>query len=97
MDMQNKMMLEEIKHELFRMQDINYRDFHRKLIPTVSPGTVIGVRTPDLRKYAKRLGKQDGIQRFLCALPHAYYEENQLHAFLVSDIKDFDRCMEEVW
>ena len=89
-------MVEAIRETLFGLQDQPYRDFQRRLLPTVKPETVIGVRTPELRKYAKRLGKSEDAARFLRDLPHAYFDENQLHAFLISEIRDYDRCLEEV-
>ena len=89
-------MIEEIRKQLFSMQDLKYRDFQSKLIPTVEYDTVIGVRTPELRKYAKQLAKTEGISEFLRDLPHPYFDENQLHAFLISEIKDYERCLEEV-
>lgn len=90
------MLTEEIRAELFRMQDKAYRDFQGKLIPTVDPENVIGVRTPELRKYAKQLVRREDIRGFLDALPHKYFDEYQLHAFIISEIKDYDVCMEEV-
>ena len=90
------MLTEEIRKQLFSMQDIKYRDFQSKLIPTVEYDTVIGVRTPQLRKYAKQLLKTKGISEFLRDLPHKYFDENQLHAFLISEIKDYKTCVEEV-
>lgn len=90
------MITEVIKEELFKLQDIKYRDFQSKLIPGVEPNTVIGVRTPELRKLAKKLLKADDISDFLKILPHQYFDENQLHAFILSEIKDFDQCIEEV-
>ena len=89
-------MLEQIKADLLRMQDLKYRDFQRKLIPTADPDAIIGVRTPALREYAKQLSKSDGVSVFLRALPHDFFEENQLHAFLLSEMKDYDTCMAEV-
>lgn len=89
-------MVKEIREELFRMQDTAYRDFQSKLILTVDPERIIGVRTPDLRKYAKQLAKQGDISEFLRALPHFYFDENQLHAFLLSEMKNYDQCVEEV-
>ena len=89
-------MIQLIREELFRLQDREYRDFQKKLIPTADPDTVIGVRTPELRKYAARLVKSDRIDEFLSDLPHRYFDENQLHAFIVSEIRDFDRCVGEV-
>ena len=83
---------EEIRAELYTLRDEKYRDFQRKLIPTVRPETVIGVRTPALRAYAKELLKRPDIGEFLSALPHESFDENQLHAFILSEIKDFDRC-----
>ena len=90
------MITEEIREELYRLQDSKYREFQIKLIPTVTPDSVIGVRTPTLRKYAKELAKQEEIGEFLSDLPHRYFDENQLHAFINSQLKDFGRCMEYV-
>ena len=90
------MIIKEIQEELFKLQDKKYRDFQIKLIPTVDPDSVIGVRTPELRKYAKLLAKREDIREFLNDLPHSYFDENQLHAFIISGIKDLDCCMEEV-
>ena len=89
-------MIDEIRKELFCLQDREYRDFQSKLIPTVRPETAIGVRTPALRKYAKTLLKQEGVQEFLHDLPHLYFDENQLHAFILSEMKDFEACIGEV-
>ncbi len=87
---------DEIKKELFEMQDEKYRDFQAKLIPTVAPETVIGVRTPLLRSYAKKLYKNENIQEFLENLPHQYFDENQLHAFIISEMKDYGVCVAEL-
>ena len=83
----------EIQKRLFELQDEKYRDFQVKLIPTVDPATVIGVRTPELRKLAKELSKRDDIDAFLETLPHNHFDENQLHAFILSGMKDFTKCM----
>ena len=90
------MILDEIRDELFKMQDIEYRDFNSKLIPTVKKEDMIGVRTPELRKYAKKLLKEEGVEDFLHSLPHKYFDENQLHAFIISEIKDFKNCIDEI-
>lgn len=82
-----------ITEELFVLQDPSYREFHSKLMPTVDPQKVIGVRTPQLRKLAKKLGKEPGIHSFLHMLPHEYYEENNLHGFLIEQEKDYEECM----
>ena len=82
--------------DLFAMQDTKYRDFQSKLIPTADKETFIGIRTPALRDYAKKMVKAGGCEEFLCALPHRYFDENQLHAFILSEIKDFDKCVEYV-
>ena len=89
-------MIDEIRNTLFFHRDSKYRDFQGKLIPTVNTNTIIGVRTPEIRKYAKELAKQENIKEFLEALPHQYFEENQLHAFIISEIKDYECCIEEV-
>ncbi|MCD8217833.1 MAG: DNA alkylation repair protein [Clostridiales bacterium] len=85
-----------IQEQLFLLQDTQYRDFQVKLMPTVSTDTVIGVRTPALRAMAKKLAKTEEAQEFLKETPHAYFEENQLHAFLIAGEKDFEICMEEL-
>lgn len=87
---------DEIRSELFRLQDEEYRDFQAKLIPTVAAGTMIGVRTPELRRLAKQMVKREDIGEFLSQLPHEYFDENQLHGFIVSELKDYGRCMAEV-
>ena len=81
--MQNK-----IVSDLLNMRDEKFATFNASLIPTTK--NIIGVRTPDLRKYAKTI-KSD--EKFLSQLPHKYFEENQIHAFILSDIRDFDRCI----
>ena len=88
-----KMITEEIKEELFQMQDTAYRDFQAKLLPTVAYESIIGVRTPALRNLAKNLAKREDVGIFLETLPHMYFDENQLHAFIISQEKDFGRCI----
>ena len=87
---------DDMKEELFNLQDIEYRDFQKKLIPTVDPETVIGVRTPQLRKLAKQLRGTSEAEAFLETLPHDFFDENQLHAFLISEEKDYDKCIRRV-
>ena len=87
---------DEIREALFAKQDTAYRDFQAKLIPTIDKETVIGVPTPELRKMAKQFAKQEEIGAFLAELPHSYFEENQLHAFIIAERKDFAQCMEEL-
>jgi 3-methyladenine DNA glycosylase AlkD len=82
-----------IQETLFSMQDIPYRDFQVKLIPGYPPERMIGVRTPELRKYAKSLLKEADISVFLEELPHAYFDENQLHAFILSEMKDYGEVL----
>jgi len=84
----------EIREALFRLQDVKYRDMQVRIIPTVKPETIIGVRTPELRRMAKELARAEGIRDFLNDLPHRYFEENQLHAFIISGMKDYPSCME---
>ena len=85
-----------IRNRLFEMQDLKYRDFHAKLMPTVSKELVIGVRTPALRKLAKEIRNTECAAEFLGILPHKYYEENNLHAFLIEEIKDYNECIKAV-
>ncbi len=87
----------EVRTHLFTMQDLSYRDFHSKLMPTVDKSLVIGVRTPALRKYAKELGKdREAAEAFLQSLPHTYYEENNLHGFLIESMRDYEACVTAV-
>lgn len=85
-----------VREKLFLMQDLKYKDFHSKLMPTVESGLVIGVRTPELRKFAKEFSKTEMAEEFLQILPHKYYEENNLHAFLISSINDFDETIDRL-
>ena len=75
--------------QLIEMQDAQYREFSAKLIPTVDPKKVIGVRTPALRSYAKKLAKAPEAEEYLDTLPHEYLEENNLHGMLIEAKKDY--------
>ena len=86
----------EIVAELFRLQDKRYATMQTKIIPAVEAERIIGVRTPDLRTFAKKLFNDEDIASFLTSLPHQYFEENQLHAFVISLEKDFDKCIAEI-
>lgn len=82
-----------IRNRLFELQDLNYLEFHSKLIPSVDKKAIIGVRIPILRKLAKEYIKDPESDLFLKDLPHKYYDENILHALLISEIKDYDLCI----
>lgn len=87
--------MNQIQKLLFEQQDQTYQAFQSKLIPGIAPETVIGVRTPILRKMAKEF---EASQRdeFLSELPHTYFEENQLHGFILSELKSFEECVEKL-
>ena len=87
--MNSREVIENVQADLFAIQDLAYRDFQAKLMPTVNKETVIGVRTPSLRAYAKKFGKTDKVSVFLEVLPHKYYEENNLHGLLIEQIKAY--------
>lgn len=89
-------MINEIQEELRKLQDQKYRLFQADLMPTIDLEDIIGVRTPELRKLAAKYAKSDTISEFLSILPHQYFDENQLHSFIVSLEKDFDVCITEV-
>ena len=82
-----------IREELFALQDLKYRDLQIRIIPTVLPESMIGVRTPELRKLAGQLAQSSETTPFLSTLPHSYFEENQLHAFIISGIRDYADCL----
>ncbi len=86
----------EIEQQLKSLADEKYRKMQVTIIPTVVPESIIGVRTPELRKIAKELAKRSDVSDFLSDLPHRYFEENQLHAFVLSEMKDFDSCIRYV-
>lgn len=83
----------EVQAQLFKFQDLQYRDFHCRLIPTVDPETVIGIRTPELRKFAKSFAKTSDAADFLQILPHKYYEENNLHGFLIETMENYEQTI----
>lgn len=85
----------EIQKRLFEMQDLKYRDFHSRLMPNIDKDLVIGVRTPQLRKFAAEVLKSGSAAEFIKVLPHKYYEENNLHAMLIEHIKDYDATIIE--
>ena len=86
----------DLHEKLYSLQDLKYRDMQIKIIPTIDPESVIGVRTPELKNIAKDILKEGDYRGFLEELPHKYFEENQLHAFIISGIKDPNECMEEL-
>ncbi len=83
-----------IQKQLLDMQDMDYRDFHSRLMPTIEKDRIIGIRTPLLRSFAKKLDINE-CKEFLDTLPHYYYEENNLHAFLLEKIPDFTDALSE--
>ena len=82
-----------ITERLFELRDEEYADFTAKLIPNVPKESILGVRTPALRKLAKEVSGTPEAAAFLKELPHRYFEENQLHGFIISLMKDFDACL----
>ncbi len=89
-------MNKEIEKRLLELRDEKYREMQIRILPTLDPAAVIGVRTPELRTMAKQLVKEGISEAFLQELPHHYFEENQLHAFILSGMKYFDICIEEL-
>lgn len=86
----------DIKKKLFEFRDEAYGEFNKKLIPTVDSEKVIGVRTPTLKSLAKSIKGSDTAVDFINTLPHEYFEENNLHAYLIAEINDFDECVKEI-
>lgn len=87
---------DEIVAELLGMRDEDYALMQAKIIPTVAADRIIGIRTPVLRTFAKKLYKDHDVESFLSCVPHQYFDEDQLHAFVISLEKDFDKCVTEV-
>ena len=88
--------MNEIVELLFSKQDMKYRDFQAPLFPNIEKERFIGVRTPAIKKLAKELYGSDLANQFIKTLPHHYFDENQLHVFLISLIKDYQTCLKEV-
>ena len=84
----------EIRDRLFSLQDAKYRELQIKILPNLEPESIIGVRTPELRQMAKELAVREETGAFLKDLPHRYFDENQVHAFILSGMKDYTACME---
>ena len=93
--MEQEWVIKEVEKQLFEMQDLKYRDFHAGLMPNIDKNRIIGVRTPQLRKFAKEYGKTENAKTFLTVLPHQYYEENNLHGLLIEQIKEYDSALDE--
>lgn len=87
---------QDVQGRLFALQDLEYRNFHSRLMPTVDKEHIIGVRTPALRKLAKDLAKEGQYMQFLDLLPHKYYEENNLHGFFIEGIRDYADCVKRL-
>ena len=85
-----------IYDRLVQYQDEKYREFQSKLVPNIPKETILGVKTPQMRAIAKAVAETPEAEEFLRTLPHAYYEENLVHFFLLAGIKDFDACVEAV-
>lgn len=90
------MTVEEIREKLLALQDVKYRDFTSKLMPTVDKNKIIGVRSPLLRSFARQLVKEGEYGEFISDLPHKYYEEDNLHGFIIEGIKDYEKCIPEI-
>lgn len=86
----------ELQTQLSDLKEAAYADFMRRLLPDLPPEKILGVRTPQLRRLAKQLRHEGAHSAFLLELPHTYFEENQLHAFLLSEEKEYSLCLEQV-
>lgn len=86
-------MQDKIRNDLSIMRDEKFAKFNAKLLPNILPDNILGVKTPLLRGYARNMQK---TEEFLMLLPHRYFEENQIHVFLLSNIRDFEKCIDMV-
>lgn len=87
-----------VKEDLIKLSETEYKAFSAGLVPNINSDTVLGVRVPAIRKYAKEIirNNPDEVKGFLNNLPHEYHEENQLHFFILESIKDYDECIFEI-
>ncbi|MBR5386931.1 MAG: DNA alkylation repair protein [Clostridiales bacterium] len=88
--------IDDIRIELYAQQDLGYKSLQERTINNIDPDSIIGVRTPALRAYAKELGKREDVSVFLKDVPHKFFDEDQLHAFIISGMKDYNVCMDEL-
>ena len=87
------MITDEIRAELFSCQDLKYRDFHSKLMPDYNKNNIIGVRSPQVRSIARAFSKREDIDEFLFELPHKFYEESNVHGFIICGFFDYDKTV----
>ena len=85
-----------VSERLAELGSEKYRDFQSKLVPGIPKETILGVKTPEMRKIAKESRGTKMAEEFLAELPHQYYEENLVHFFLIAMIRDFDECVKAV-
>ncbi len=85
-----------LKDKLMKVKDDKYKEFQAKLVPNIPSDNIIGIRTPEMRKIAKEVYESKERDSFLNDLPHVYYEENLIHFFVISMIKDFNECIKRV-
>ena len=85
-----------VYERLLEVQDNEYREFQAKLVPNIPSDTIIGVRTPEMRKIAREIFEGGSWNDYLKEIPHSYYEENLIHFFIIAMIKDFDECVNAV-
>ena len=85
-----------IYERLIPYQDLKYKEFQAKLVPNISSDKIIGIKSPYLKAIAKEMSKEEDTKGFLRELPHAYYEEDLVHSFIIALIKDFDTCIDEI-
>ena len=88
--------MNKIEEKLLALKDEKYQEFQSKLVPNINPDLIIGIKTPELRKLAKEIFDSKDKDEFLKEVPHHYYEENLIHMFVVSLIKDFDECIKQL-
>lgn len=86
-------MIDKIEQKIISYQDLEYREFQAKLTPSISKDSLIGVRNPDVKKIAKEIIKNGEDDLFINSLPHRYYEENNLHSYIISECKDYDKTI----
>lgn len=89
----NEKNMTEIQEELFSLQDLKYKEFQAKLMPNINPEYIIGVRNPNSKNIAKKIIKQNKADEFVSKLPHKYYEENNVQAYIINETKDYEKVI----
>lgn len=88
--------MNEILIALKQCQDEKYALGQAKLVPTLPKDCFLGLKMPRLREIEREFRSSEVKNDFLKELPHRYFEENWLHALMISHTNDFSVSIQEI-